>query len=73
MDDSPNTVSQVDTIKSEPESQDVAMDDVSPPPAAEKPKVNLEELFDDDDSDDEFPSSAPIQTSQEELSQSAPM
>jgi hypothetical protein len=68
-------MSQADAIKSEPETQDVAMDDApSPPAAAEKPKVNLEELFDDDDdSDGEFASSAPAVKSEEDLSQPAPL
>ncbi|KAH7064275.1 hypothetical protein BKA63DRAFT_525102 [Paraphoma chrysanthemicola] len=58
-DDSSRTISQVDNIKSEPETQDVAMNDApSPPPA--RPKVNLEELFDDEDSDEEFPSKPSI-------------
>lgn len=43
----------------------------SPPAPAEKPKVDLEELF-DDDSDGEFASSAPIK-SEEEASQPVPM
>lgn len=70
------TVSQGDMVKSEPESQDATMDDAPTSLGAatvEKPKVNLEELFNDDDSDDEFPSSAPVATSQEDLSQPAPM
>lgn len=72
-DDSSRTISQVDSIKQEPETQDVTMDDAPSPPAAEKPKVNLEALFDDEDSDDEFPSSAPAVKSEEESSQPAPM
>lgn len=74
-DDTPRTISQVDAIKPEPDTQDVAMEDApTPPPApvAEKAKVNLEELFDDEDSDEEFPSSAPV-VKEEELSQPAPM
>lgn len=63
----------MDSIKSEPETQDVAMDDVPGLAAEEKPKVNLEELFNDEDSDDEFPSSAPAVKSEEESSQPAPM
>lgn len=66
-------MSQMDTIKSEPETQDVAMDDVPRPATEEKPKVNLEELFDDEDSDEEFASSAPVVKSEEESSQPAPM
>jgi hypothetical protein len=72
-DESSRTISQVDSIKSEPETQDVSMDDAPSPDEAEKPKVNLEELFDDEDSDDEFPSSAPVVKSEEELSQPAPL
>lgn len=60
------------TIKSEAGTQDIAMGDV--PSAAEpddKTKVNLEELFDDDDdSDGEFASSAPVK-SEEDFSQPA--
>lgn len=68
-------MSQDDNIKAEPETQDVPMEDASipPPPAADKPNVKLEQLFDDEDSDDEFPSSAPMATPQEDLSQPAPM
>ena len=69
----PATLSQADIVKPEPETQDVAMEDAPTPAVAEKPKVNLEELFDDEDSDEEFPSSAPVPTSQEDLSQPAPM
>lgn len=65
-------MSQVETIKPEPETQDAAMEDAPSPPApTEKSKVNLEELF-DDDSDGEFASSAPIKT-EEDGSQPAPM
>lgn len=71
--ESSRTVSQVENVKSEPETQDVSMDDAPSPAAAEKPKVNLEELFDDEDSDEEFPSSAPAVKSEEELSQPAPL
>lgn len=54
-------------------SQDVAMEDASTPqPVADKPTVLLDELFDDEDSDGEFASSAPVATSQEE-SQPAPL
>lgn len=72
--DSSRAISQVDAIKSEPDTQDVAMEDAPtpPPPTSEKAKVNLEELFDDEDSDEEFPSSAPV-VKEEELSQPAPM
>jgi len=73
-DDSPNTMSQVDAVKPEPETQDIAMNDApSPPAAAGKPKVNLEDLFDDDDSDGEFASSAPGVKSEEDSSQPAPL
>jgi hypothetical protein len=60
-------------VKTEPETQDVAMDDAPSPAAEQKPKVNLEELFDDEDSDEEFPSSAPVVKSEEESSQPAPL
>jgi DNA primase small subunit len=72
-DETSNPPSQADNIKSEPETQDVAMDDAPSPAMAEKPKVNLEELFDDEDSDDEFPSSAPVVKTEEESSQPAPL
>jgi DNA primase small subunit len=62
-----------DVIKPEPETQDIAMDDAPSPAAEAKPKVNLEELFDEEDSDEEFPSSAPVLKSEEELSQPAPL
>ena len=65
--------SQTDNVKPEPETQDVAMEDVPPAATAETSKVNLEELFEDEDSDPEFPSSAPAPTSQEDASQPAPM
>ncbi|KAJ4312373.1 p48 polypeptide of DNA primase [Neodidymelliopsis sp. IMI 364377] len=75
-DESSREMSQADNIKPEPETQDAAMEDApSPAPApvpTEKSRVNLEELFDDDDSDGEFASSAPIK-SEEEASQSAPL
>jgi DNA primase small subunit len=67
------TLSQADAVKTEPETQDVAMDDAPTPAVVEKPKVSLEELFDDEDSDEEFASSAPAPTSQDDLSQPAPL
>jgi DNA primase small subunit len=66
------TASQVDNIKPEPTTQDATMEDASSPVAAEKTRVNLEELFDDEDSDGEFASSAPVKP-EEEASQPAPM
>ena len=66
------TASQVDNIKPEPTTQDATMEDASSPVAAEKTRVDLEELFDDDESDGEFASSAPVK-SEEEASQPAPM
>ena len=72
-DESSGTIAVVDAIKSEPETQDVAMDDAPSLTVAEKPKVNLEELFDDEDSDEEFTSSAPAVKSEEESSQPAPL
>lgn len=65
--------SQTDNVKPEPETQDVAMEDVPAAATAETSKVKLEEIFDDVDSDPEFPSSAPAPTSQEDASQPAPM
>ncbi|KAL6711628.1 p48 polypeptide of DNA primase [Coniothyrium glycines] len=72
-DHSSQAISQADCRKDEPASQDVSMDDAPTPPAAPKPNVNLEELFDDEDSDDEFPSSAAVNTSQDDSSQPAPV
>lgn len=72
-DDTSRTISQSSEIKAEPDTQDASMEDAPSPPAAEKPKVNLEELFDDDDSDEEFSSSAPAVKSEEDSSQPAPM
>lgn len=69
-------MSQADDIKPEPESetQDATMEDAPHPAApAEKSKVSLEGMFDDDDdSDGEFASSAPVK-SEEESSQPAPV
>ncbi|EMD85791.1 hypothetical protein COCHEDRAFT_1207759 [Bipolaris maydis C5] len=65
--------SQTDNVKPEPETQDVAMEDVPAAATAETSKVKLEEIFDDVDSDPEFPSSAPAPTSQEDASQPAPI
>jgi DNA primase small subunit len=66
-------VSQEDAIKTEAETQDIKMEDAPTPPVEEKAKVNLEDIFDDEDSDGEFASSAPVPTSQDEPSQPAPM
>lgn len=66
-------VSLPDTTKPESETPDVAMEDAPTAAAAEAAKVKLEELFDDADSDPEFPSSVPAPTSQEDASQPAPM
>ena len=72
-DDSSRTISQVDTVKSEPDTQDISMADAPTPPKDEddQAKVNLEDLFDDDDDDDdqEFASSAPQFKLEEEPSQ----
>ncbi|KAJ4349052.1 p48 polypeptide of DNA primase [Ascochyta clinopodiicola] len=76
--DSSREMSQADDTKPEPEAEarDATMEDAPSPAStsapAEKPKVNLEELFDDDDSDGEFASSAPVK-SEEEASQPAPL
>ncbi|EUC47937.1 hypothetical protein COCMIDRAFT_3070 [Bipolaris oryzae ATCC 44560] len=64
---------QTDNVKPEPETQDVAMEDVPAAATSETSKVKLEEIFDDVDSDPEFPSSAPVPTSQEDASQPAPI
>ena len=66
-DDSSQTMLQA-TTKSEPDAQDIAMEDAPSPAEVNKAKTNLEDLFDDEDSDQEFPSSAPIK-SEEDLSQ----
>jgi DNA primase small subunit len=70
------TASQADSIKPEPDTQDATMEDAPGPAAAaaaETTKVNLEELFDDDDDiDGEFTSSAPVK-SEDEPSQQAPL
>lgn len=74
VDGSSREMSQAESSKQEPETQDATMEDAPSPPApapAEKSKVNLEELF-DDDSDGEFASSAPIKD-EEDASQPAPM
>lgn len=63
-------MSQTSTVKAEPDVEDVAMAD-APLASESKAKANLEALFDNDDSDDEFPSSAPV--IKEESSQPAPM
>lgn len=74
-DDSSRTTSQVDTVKSEPNTQDISMADAPTPPKGEddQAKVDLEDLFDDDDGDgdddQEFASSAPQFKSEEEPSQ----
>jgi DNA primase small subunit len=73
-------MSQADDIKPEPEpepeTQDATMDDAPSPPApADKSKASLEALFDDGDDDDsegEFASSAPIK-SEEDASQPEPV
>lgn len=70
-------MSQAEETKPEPESQDATMDDAPSPapaaaPPAEKAKASLEDLFDDDDSDGEFASSAPVK-SEGEASQPAPL
>jgi DNA primase small subunit len=64
-----DTMSQADDIKPEPDTQDIAMEDVPNPSEDDKAKVNLEELFEDSDSDIEFPSSAPQFKSEDEPSQ----
>jgi hypothetical protein len=72
--ESSREMSQADDIKPEPETQDATMEDAPSPAApAEKSKVDLEDMFDDDnESDGEFASSAPVK-SEEESSQPAPV
>jgi DNA primase small subunit len=67
-------MSQVDSIKPEPDTQDTKMED-APSPADDlaKAKVDLEALFDNEDSDQEFSSSAPQVKTEEDLSQPAPV
>lgn len=65
-------MSQTETMKSEPDTQDVPMDDVPSAPTESKSKTNLEALFDDEDSDGEFASSAPV-AKEGQSSQPAPM
>ncbi|PVH94382.1 prim-pol domain-containing protein [Periconia macrospinosa] len=52
------TMSQA-TNHAEPEIEDTTMEEAPNPAEAEAAKVNLEDMFDDDDPDDEFTSSAP--------------
>jgi DNA primase small subunit len=75
VEDLSQATSVVDTTKLEEDvpSQDITMADAPSPSEAEKAKVDLEDLFDDEDSDVEFPSSAPQIKPEEELSQPAPM
>ncbi|KAJ4303596.1 p48 polypeptide of DNA primase [Kalmusia sp. IMI 367209] len=69
VDEPSRTVSQA-TVKSESSTQDIAMADApSPAEVEDRVKVNLEELFDDEDSEGEFASSAPIKSEGEEASQ----
>lgn len=68
--DSSRTISQATM---DPESPDIPMADAPSPAEAETTKVNLEELFNDEDSDAEFGSSAPLIKSEEEPSQPEPM
>ncbi|ORY07553.1 DNA primase small subunit [Clohesyomyces aquaticus] len=57
----------------EPQAQDVTMSDTPSPVQGSNDKVNLEDLFDDEDSDPEFPSSVPQINSEEEPSQTEPI
>ena len=57
------TVSQA-TIKSEPDTQDTAMEDAPTTADVKDTKANLEDLF-DDDSDQEYSSSAPVKTEED--------
>ncbi|KAF2244589.1 prim-pol domain-containing protein [Trematosphaeria pertusa] len=68
--DSSRTISQATM---DPESPDIPMADAPSPAEAETTKVNLEELFNDEDSDAEFGSSAPLIKSEEEPSQPEPI
>jgi DNA primase small subunit len=56
--DDSQTISQA-TIKREVDTQDVAMEDAPAPTEVKSTKADLEDLF-DDDSDQEFASSAPV-------------
>jgi DNA primase small subunit len=77
VDDASRTISQVDDASrdisqaaADSPDQDVAMADADED--GEK-KVNLEDLFDDEDSDEEFPSSGPGVKSESEPSPPAPV
>lgn len=62
-------------IKPEPDTQatDVTMSDAPTPAETNKATVNLEDLFDDEDSDPEFSQSEPQVKAEEEASQPEPM
>lgn len=68
FEESSRTISRGDT---EPPTQDVAMEDADE--AKEKEKIDLEQLFDEEDSDEEFASSGPAVKMEEEASQPAPV
>jgi DNA primase small subunit len=57
--------------KMEPDNTDIAMADASSAAEEEKAKIDLEGIFDDEDSDEEFPSSAPPVKAEEQPSQPA--
>jgi DNA primase small subunit len=63
-DDVSQTMSQA-PIKPEHDPQDIAMEDAPTPAEADRAKVDLEALFDDEDSDQEFPSSAPVKSEED--------
>ncbi|KAF2271561.1 prim-pol domain-containing protein [Westerdykella ornata] len=78
IDDPAPTTSQIDTASHarshadvHSQDQDVAMGEADNADA-EQSKVKLEELFDDEDSDEEFPSSAPQVKSEDEEEEEAP-
>ncbi|KAF2108702.1 DNA primase small subunit [Lophiotrema nucula] len=72
-DSTPQGESQASSVTMKAETQDIDMADAPDPAVEEKTKVNLEDLFDDEDSDGEFASSAPQVKSEEESSQPQPI
>jgi DNA primase small subunit len=64
-DDIPRTMSQA-TIEAEHNSEDISVQDAPSLAEADTTKAGLESLFDDDVSDQDFPSSAPVQSEQDQ-------
>ena len=72
-DSTPQGQSQASSVIIKAETQDIDMADAPGLAVEEKTKVNLEDLFDDEDSDGEFTSSAPQVKSEDESSQPQPI